>query len=151
MDSSTPGFPVLHYLPEFAQTDIHCISDANQVSHLLSSPFPPALNISQTQGLFCESAVRIRWPKFWSFSFTINSSIEYSGLISFRFDWFELLAIQKTLRSLLQHHNYMSAQRKTKYCTENLAKITQKGKIKCYFLFLLWIFLYFQKFLCLPN
>ena len=88
MNLSTLGFPVLHYLLEFAQTDVHCISDANQVSRPLSSPLPPALNISQTQGLFCESALCIRWTKFWSFSFTISSSNEYSGLISFRFDWF---------------------------------------------------------------
>ena len=109
MDSSTPGFPVLHYLLEFAQTDVHCISDANQVSRPLSSPLPPALNISQTQGLFCESALGIRWTKFWSFSFTISSSNEYSGLIYFRIDWLDLLAVQGTLKSLLQSHNSKSS------------------------------------------
>ena len=100
MDSSTPGFPFLHYLLEFAQTDVHCISDANQVSHPLSSPFLPTLNISQTQGLFCESALRIRWTQFWSFSFSISPSNEYSGLISFRIDWFDVLAVQETLKTL---------------------------------------------------
>ena len=105
MDSSTPGFPVLHYLLEFAQTDVHCISDANQVSRPLSSPLPPALNISQTQGLFCESALCIRWTKFWSFSFSISPSHEYSGLISLRIDWFDLLVVQGTLKTLLQHHS----------------------------------------------
>ena len=114
--------------------------------HLLLPSVFPSIRVFSN-----ESALHIRWPKYWSFNFSINPSSEYSGLISFRIGWFDLFAVQKTLRSLLQHHNYMSAQRKTKYCTENLAKITQKGKIKCYFLFLLWIFLYFQKFLCLPN
>ena len=97
--------PCPSWSPGVTQTDGHWISDANQVSHPLSSLFLPALNISQTQGLFYESALCIRWPKFWSFSFTISSSNEYSGLISFRFDWFELLAVQGPLKSLLQHHN----------------------------------------------
>ena len=193
MDFSMPGFPVLHYLSEFAQTYIHCISDAIQQSHPLSYPSPAASNLSQHQSLFqwvssshqvakvlginihimensvqslshvrlfatpwtaacqaslsitnswsllklisiesvmpsnhlilCrsllllpsifprirvfsnESVLHIRWPKFWSFSFTIHLSSEYSGLISFRTGWLDLLAVQGTLKSLLQHHS----------------------------------------------
>ena len=98
-----PDFPLLHYLLEFAQTHIHWVSDAIQPSHPLSPLSPPAFNLSQHQGLFHESALRIRWPKYWSFSFSISPSNHYSGLISFRFDWFDLLAVQGTLKSLLQH------------------------------------------------
>ena len=94
MDCSTPGFPDLHYLPEFEQTHVHWVGDAIQPSHLLLSPSPPALNLSQHQGL---------WPKYWSFSFNSSPSNEYSGLISFRIDWFDLLAVQETLKSALQH------------------------------------------------
>ena len=105
MDCSTPGFPVHHQLPELAQTHVHRVSDAIQQSHPLLSPSPPAFNLSQHQGLSNESALRIRWPKYWSFSFNISPSSEYSGLISFRIDWFDLLAVQGTLKSLLQHHS----------------------------------------------
>ena len=104
MDCSTPCFPVHHQLPELTQTHVHRVGDAIQLSHLLSSPSPPAFNLSQHQGLFNESALRIRWPKSWSFSF-ISPSNEYSGLISFRTDWLDLLAAQGTLKSLLQHHS----------------------------------------------
>ena len=72
---------------------------------ILSSPSPSALNLSQNQGLSNESALHIRWPKYWSLSFTISPSNEYSGLISFRMDWLDLLAVQGTLKSLLQHHS----------------------------------------------
>ena len=72
MNRSTPGLPVLHQLPEFTQTYVHRVGDAIQPSHPLSSPSPPALNLSQHLGLFNESALRIRWPKYWSFSFNIN-------------------------------------------------------------------------------
>ena len=89
---------------EFTQTDLHWVGDAIQPSHLLSSPSPPALNLSQHQGLN-ELVLRIRWPKYWSFSFNISPSNEYSALIPFRIDWLDLLAVQGTLRSLLQHHN----------------------------------------------
>ena len=104
MNCSTPGFPVLHQLPEFPQTQVHWVSDAIQPSHPLLSPSPPALNLSQHQGCFfsIELALPIRWPKYWSFS--IRSSNEYSGLISFGIDWFDL-AVQGTLKSLLQHHS----------------------------------------------
>ena len=80
---------VQHQFPELAQTHVHQKGDAIQPSHLLSSPSPPSFNISQHQGLFKGSVLRIRWPKYWSFSFSICSSNEYSGLISFRMDWFD--------------------------------------------------------------
>ena len=98
---SIPDFPILHYFPEFAQTPVHLVSDVIQPSHPLSSLFPLALDLSQHQGLFKESVLRIRWPKYWSFSFSISPSKEYSGLIIFRNDWFEL-AVRGTLKSLLQ-------------------------------------------------
>ena len=105
MDCSTPGLPVYHQHPEFTQTHVHWVSDAIQPSHPLSSPSPPALNLSQHQGLFKWVSSSIRWPKHGSFSFNISPSNEYSGLISFRMDWLYLLAIQGTLKSLLQHHS----------------------------------------------
>ena len=81
------------------------VGDAIQPSHCLSPPSPPALNLSQHQGLSNESALCIRWPKYWSFSFNISPSNEHPGLISFRMDWLDLLAVQGTLKSLLQHHS----------------------------------------------
>ena len=105
MDCNTPGFPVLHQLVELAQTHIHRVSDAIQPSHPLSSPSPPAFKVSQHQGLFKCLVLHIRWPKYWSFSFSISPSNEYSGLISFRMDWLDLLAVQGTLKNLLQHHS----------------------------------------------
>ena len=105
MDCSRPGFPVLHYIPEFAQTHVHWVSDAIQSSHPLLSPSSLVLSLSQHQGLFQELAPHIKWPKYWRFSFSISPSNEFSGLISFRIDWFDLLAIQGTLKNLLQHHS----------------------------------------------
>ena len=105
MDSSTPGLPVHHQLPEFTQTHVHWVADAIQPSHPLSSPSPPALNLAQHQVFSNESALCIRWPKYWSFSFNISPSNECSGLLSFRMDWLDLLAVQGTLKSLLQHQN----------------------------------------------
>ena len=105
MDCSTPGFPVLHHLPDFTQTHVHRVSDAIQPSHPLSSPSPPAFNLFQHQVFPNESVLCIRWPKYWGFSFNISPSNEYSGVISFRMDWLDLLAVQGTLESLLQHHS----------------------------------------------
>ena len=105
MDCSMPGFPVHHQLPESTQTHVHWVSDAIQPSRPLSFPSPPAFNLSQHQGLFQGVSSSHRWPKYWSFSFSISPSNEYSGLISFRIDWFGLLAAQGTLKSLLQHHS----------------------------------------------
>ena len=138
MNCSTPGFPVLHSLPEFAQTHVHWVSNTILPSHPLLPPSPLALNLSQHQGLFkwvsslyqvvgylrlqiCkrsmsvyvesglelkffnESALHIRRPKYWNFSFSISPSNKYSRLISFRIDWFGPFAVQGTLKSLLQH------------------------------------------------
>ena len=105
MNRSTPGLPVHHQLPEFTQTHAYQVSDAIQPSHPLSSPSPPAPNPSQHQGFSNESTLHMRWPKYWSFSFSINPSNEHPGLISFRMDWLDLLAVQGTLKSLLQNHS----------------------------------------------
>ena len=108
MNHSTPGLPVHHQLPEFTQTHVHRVSDAIQPSHPLSSP-SPTLNLSKHQGLSNESALQIRCPKYWSFSFNISPSNEHPGLISFRMDWLHLLAVHGTLKSLLQHHSSKSS------------------------------------------
>ena len=106
MNCSTPGLPVHHQLPEFTQTHVHWVGDAIQPSNSLSSPSPPALNLSQCHWDFPnESVLPIRWPKYWSFSFSISPSNEYSGLISFRMDWLDLLIVQGNLKSLPQHHS----------------------------------------------
>ena len=105
MDCSTPGFPVHYQLLEFIQTLVHWVGDAIQSSHPLSSSTPPTFNLSLHQVFSSESAPRIRWPKNWNFSFNISPSNEYSGLISFRMDWLDLLAVQGTLKNLLQHHS----------------------------------------------
>ena len=104
MDCSMPVLSVLHHLPEFPQTHVHWVGDAIQPSHPLSSPYPPAL-IPSIRVFSKKSALHIRWPKYWSFSFSISPSSEFSGLISFRIDWFDLLAVQGALKSLLQHHS----------------------------------------------
>ena len=106
MDCSMPGFPVLYYLPEFTQTYVHWIRDAIQSSHSLSPPSPPALNLSQNQDLFQWISSSYQWPKYWSFRVTLGASNEYSGLISFRINWFDLLAVQGTLKNLLQYHSW---------------------------------------------
>ena len=104
MNCSAPGFPVLHYLPEFAQTHVHWVNDVIQPSHPLSPPSPsqivPSIRIFSSELALC-----IRWPTYWSFSLNINPSNEYSGLTSFRTDWLHLLAVQGTIKSLIQHHN----------------------------------------------
>ena len=104
VNRSVPGLPVHHQLPESTQTHVHRVSDAIQPSHPLSSPSPPAFNLSQHQGLF-------KWVSSASggqiigFSFNTSPSKEHPGLISFRMDWLDLLAVQGTLKSLLQHHS----------------------------------------------
>ena len=105
MDGSIPGYLVLHHVPKLAETHVHWVSDAIQKSCPLSFPSPSAFNLSQHQGPFHELAFLIRWPKYWSFRFSISSSKEYSGLIFFRMDWLDLLAVQGTLKCLLQHHS----------------------------------------------
>ena len=104
MDCSTPGFPAHYYLLEFAQTHVHKVSDAVQPSHPLLSLLLSSI-FSSTRVFSSESALHTRWPKYWSFSFSISPSREYAGLIPFRVDWFHLLALQGILKSLLQHHN----------------------------------------------
>ena len=105
MNCRKPGFPVPHYLPEFAQTHVHGADGAIQPSHPLLPPSPPALNLSQHQSFSMSQLLGIRWPNYWSFSFSISPFNEKSELISFRIDWFDLLPVQGTLKSLFQHHN----------------------------------------------
>ena len=105
MNRSTPGLPVRHQLLEFAQTHVHRVGDAIQPSHLVAFLSPPALLFCSIRVFSIESALHIRWPKYWCFSFSISPSNEYSGLIFFRIDWFDLRAVQGTLKSLLQHHS----------------------------------------------
>ena len=105
MDFTMPGFPVHHQLLELAQIHFLQVTDAIQLFHPLSSPSPPAFNFSHHGVFSSESVLCIRWPKYWSFSFSISPSNEYSGLISFRIGWLDLLAVQGTLKSLLQHHS----------------------------------------------
>ena len=104
LDCSTPGFPVLHHLLELVQTHVHRLGDAIQLSHLCL-PFLLLPSIFTSIRVFSnESALCIRWPEYWRFSFSISPSKEYSGLISFRIDRFDILAVQGTLKSLCQHH-----------------------------------------------
>ena len=105
MDCSMPGFHVHYQLPEPAQTQVHWLGDAIQPPHPLLSTSPSALNISQHQGLFKWVSSLLQVAKVLEFSFSISPSNEYSGLVSFRMDWLDLLAVQGTLKSLLQHHS----------------------------------------------
>ena len=105
MNHSTPCLPVHHQLPGFTQTHVYRVGDAIQPSHprrplLLQPPIPPSIRVFSS-----ESTLRIRWPKYWSFSFRISPTKEHPGLISFRMDWLDLLAVQGNLKSLLQHHS----------------------------------------------
>ena len=105
MDCSTPGCPVHHQLLEFTQTYVHRVGDAIQPSHPLSSPSPPALNPSQHQSLFRWVNCSHEVAKVLEFSFSISPSNKHPGLISFRMDWLDLLAVQRTLKNLIQHHS----------------------------------------------
>ena len=105
MNRSTPGLPVHHQLPEFTQTYVHRVSDANHLilccPLLLLPSVLPSIRVFSNESVLC-----IRWPKYWSFSFSISPSNEYSGLISFRMDLLDLLeSLQGTLKSLIQHHS----------------------------------------------
>ena len=104
MNHSTPGFLVHHQFPESTQTHVHWVGDAIQPSHPLSSPLllppiPPSIRVFSNESTLC-----MRWPKYWSFSIGISTSKEHPRLVSFRMDWLDLLAVQGTLKSLLQHH-----------------------------------------------
>ena len=105
MDCSMPGFPVHHQLLELTQTHVHRVNDAIQSSHLLSSPSPPSFNLSQNRGVFQWVPYSHQVANYWSFSFSISPSNEYSGQISFRMDWLDLFAVQEILKILLQHHS----------------------------------------------
>ena len=105
MNHSTPGLSVHHQLPEFTQTHVHLVGVPSshlilRRSLLLLPPTPPSIRVSSN-----ESSLRKRWPKYWSFSFSISPSNEHPGLASFRMDWLDLLVVQGTLKSLLQHHS----------------------------------------------
>ena len=124
MNCSTPGLPVHHQLPEFTETQVHRVSDA--ISHLilcrpllLLPPIPLSIRVFSN-----ESALCMRWPKYWNFSFSISPSSKHPGLISFRMDWLDLLAVQGTLKSLLQHH---SSKASIPYCTENITQNVGKN------------------------
>ena len=113
-DRNTPGLPVFHPFPEFTQTHVHRVGDAIKPSHPLLSPSSPAFSLSQIKVFSNESALCIRWPNYWSFSFNISPSNEHSGLISFRLDW-DLLAVQRTLKhpfsnTTVQKHQFFSTQ-----------------------------------------
>ena len=115
MNCSTPGLPVHHQLPEFTQTHVHRVGDAIQPSHPLSSllllpPIPPSIRVFSN-----ESTLPMRWPKYWSFNFSISPSKEIPGLISFRMDWLDLLAVQGTLsrvfsNTTVQKHQFFGTQ-----------------------------------------
>ena len=113
MNRSTPGLPVYHQVLQFTQTRVHRVVDAIQSSHPLSSP-SPAFSLSQLRAFSNEPVLSIRWSKYWSFSFSISPSNEQSGLISFRMDWLDLLAVQGTLESLsnstVEKHQFFGAQ-----------------------------------------
>ena len=105
MDCSTPGLPVHHQLPELVQTHVHWVYDVIQPSHPLLSPSPPAFNLSQHHGLFKWVSSSHHVPKVLEFQLQHQSFQDYSGLISFRMDWLDLLAIQGTLKNLFQHYS----------------------------------------------
>ena len=104
MNRSSPGLPVHHQLPEFTQTHVHPVMPSSHVilccPLLLLPPIPPSVRVFSY-----ESSLLMRWPKYWSFSSSISPSSQHPGLISFRMDWLDLLAVQGTLKSLLQHHS----------------------------------------------
>ena len=109
MNCSTSGLPVHHQLLEFTQTHVHRVGDAIQPCHplyplLLLPPIPPSIRVFSNESILC-----MRWPKYWSLRFSISPSNEHPGLIAFRMDWLDLLAVQGTLKSLLQHHSSKAA------------------------------------------
>ena len=120
MNRSMPRLPVHHQLPEFTQTHVHPVSDAIQPSHPLR-PLLPLPSILPSIRVFSnESILHMRWPEYWSFSFSISPSNEHPGLISFRMDWLDLLAVQGTLKSLLQHHSSLNKSFATNVVVQSL-------------------------------
>ena len=154
MNHSTPGLPVHHQLLEITQTHVHRVGDAIQPSHLLLSsspaPIPPSIRVFPNESTLC-----MRWPKFWSFSFSISPSNEHQGLITFRMDWLDLLAVQGTLKSLLQHHSskasilqcsaFFTVQLSHPYMTTGKT-IAFVGKVMS-LLFIFFLFLFFLFFI----
>ena len=128
MNQSTPDLPVHHQFPEFIQTHVHWVSDVIQPSHPLSSPSPPAPNPSQHQSLSNESTVRMKWPKYWSFSFSIIPSKEIPGLISFRMDWF---CFSKCLNTIPIQNVFVKAKDAEHISSNNQLSITLF--ITCYY------------------
>jgi len=126
-----PGFPALYRLPELAQTHIHRVDDATQPFDPLSSLSPPALNLSQYQGLFQWVSSSHQMAKYWSFSFSISPSKEYSGFISLRIDWFDFLRVQGTLKSLLPYHSSKTSilQRSAFFMVQHSCLYMSTGKI----------------------
>ena len=166
MDCSTPGFSVHQKLPKLAETHFHWVIDAIQPSHPLSSPSPPAFILSQHHIFSNESVLHITWPKYWSFSFSISPSNEHPGLMSFRMDWLDLLAVQGTLKSLLQHHSskpsvlrhsvFFMAQLSHPYMTTGktipLTRRTFVGKVmSLLFFFFLIFFIFYWRIIALQN
>ena len=128
MNRSTPGLPVHHQLPEFTQT--HAIESVMPSSHLILCrpllflpPISPSIRVFSN-----DSTLHMRWPKYWSFSFSISSSNEHPGLISFRMDWLDLLAVQGTLKCLLQHHSSKAS----------ILLVGKKDKLYLYHSFITW-------------
>ena len=105
MDCNISGSPISHHLPEFAQLHVDWTGDASSISSLWCSLLLLASVFKSIRDFTNELAVLIRWPKYWSFSFSISPSNDYSGLISFKIDWFDLLSVQGTLKSFLQRHS----------------------------------------------
>ena len=140
MNHSTPGLPVHHQHPEFTQTHVHRVGDAIQQSHPQSSPSPPAPNPTQHRVFSNESTLRMRWPKYWSFSFSIIPSKEIPGLISVRMHWLDLLAVQGTLKSLLQHHSSKASilQHSAFFTVQLSHPYITPSKSSCDSLFTLW-------------
>ena len=136
MDCSTPGFPVHHQLLELAQTHVHRVGDPIQLSHTRHPILLLPLIFPSIRGFSNELALCIGWPKFWSFSISLSN--EYSGLISFRIDWFVLLAVQGTLKSLLQHHSLKASilQHSALFTVQLSHVYIIPGKLfKCFFFF----------------
>ena len=161
MNSSMPGLLVHHHLPEFNQTNVH--RSVMPSSHLILvrpllflTPIPPSIRVFSN-----ESTLHMRWPKYWSFSFSISPSNEHPGLTSFRMDWLDLLAVQGTLKSLLQHHSskasilwcsaFFTVQLSHPYMTIGktiaLTRRTFVGKVmSLLFIFILFYFFYVSAF-----
>ena len=154
MNRSTPGLPVHHHLPEFTQTHVLRVRDAIQPSHPRSSPSPPAPIPPSIRVFSNESTLRMRCPKYWSFSFSIIPCKGIKGLISFRMDWLDLPAVQGTLKSLLQHHSSKaSILRCSAFFTIQLLQVISYSVLASYLSGLFWpiVFSHCLAFFHWPN